>query len=210
MRTRILIAITALCAMGVSGCSSKGNSSESMAPQGNDSFSARYAESPPAPLNPHTARTQVMATGSPAASASSSPPSAATPGAAPAAGTTTTTTSTTRETNLVTAEGYHDSTQTSSRGSLPEQYDLQRNSNSASSGNTEFAENATSGRGRSYDDNQRDRHVRVNMPLVHVNVDRDTGSVHVDAPFVHIRKHSRDEQSQISIPDRPDQTSAQN
>jgi hypothetical protein len=118
------------------GCSSRsGNTKQTMAPQGNDSFSAGYNESPPAPLAPAMSRLTTAGGDAPPAAAGSS------------------------------------------------------NTNAGGAG-------------------YGDRHVRVNVPLVHVNVDRDSGGVHIDAPFVHINKRSRYDSSEVSIPDRASQSEA--
>jgi hypothetical protein len=44
-----------------------------------------------------------------------------------------------------------------------------------------------------------DRNVTVNAPFSATKVDRDTGSVHIDAPFVHIDKAGRGQKMHIDI-----------
>jgi len=44
-----------------------------------------------------------------------------------------------------------------------------------------------------------DRNVTVNAPFSDTRVDRDTGSVHIDAPFVHIDKAGRGQKMHIDI-----------
>jgi len=44
-----------------------------------------------------------------------------------------------------------------------------------------------------------DRNVTVNAPFSATRVDRDTGSVHIDAPFVHIDKVGRGQKVHIDI-----------
>jgi hypothetical protein len=44
-----------------------------------------------------------------------------------------------------------------------------------------------------------DRNVTVNAPFSATKVDRDTGSVHIDAPFVHIEKAGRGQKMHIDI-----------
>ena len=139
---------------GTAACSSKSDSSQSMAPQGNESFSSRYNQSPPAQLNSSTAT------------------------ALPA----------TTTTNASGQYGYQPFNEAANQSSMPSAYAQ----HPGGGGYT----NAGAGAGA-----DGDRHVRVDVPLVHVNVDRDTGGVHIDAPFVHINKPSRYDQSAVSIPD---------
>jgi hypothetical protein len=44
-----------------------------------------------------------------------------------------------------------------------------------------------------------DRNVTVNAPFSATKVDRDTGSVHIDAPFVHIDKAGRGQKMHIDV-----------
>jgi hypothetical protein len=44
-----------------------------------------------------------------------------------------------------------------------------------------------------------DRNVTVNAPFSATKIDRDTGSVHIDAPFVHIDKAGRGQKMHIDI-----------
>jgi hypothetical protein len=60
--------------------------------------------------------------------------------------------------------------------------------------------NATDSSGAAVNyDQPGDRDVTVNAPFSATRVDRDTGSVHVDAPFVHIDKAGRGQKMHIDI-----------
>jgi hypothetical protein len=48
--------------------------------------------------------------------------------------------------------------------------------------------------------NGNSRQVRISAPLVNLNVDRDSGSVHVNTPFVRIDKNGRGQGAEIEIP----------
>jgi hypothetical protein len=214
MRSRDLLSViaTVVALSGTTGCSSKSDSSQSMAPQGNDSFSAGQAESPSAPVNPATAH---LTSGAAAAPVTTIPTRAQT-------------TSTTRtdlsqqgatydqsravgqssnQSSNSNQLGYQSADGSANQSAVP--YNDARANGAMAGGNAQYGSGAYSNAG-SPDDyrNQGDRHVRVNMPLVHVNVDRDNGGVHIDVPFVHINKPGRFEPAQVSVPDRIDQSSA--
>jgi hypothetical protein len=231
MRSRDFLSVIAVLAAlsGTTACSSKSDSSQSMAPQGNDSFSTRSNESPPAPLNPSTAQLSPSTTALPATTAapenypsqSYSVPARTSPR--------TTTTSATRRNYQQSAPspapapytaqsvvqsttqssgeyGYPPVNEAANQSSIPYN-DSRANgvlpaANAPYPGGGGYANAGSGGDG--------DRHVRVNVPFVHLNVDKDTGGVHLDAPFVHINKPSRYDQSQVSVPDRSDQSAALN
>jgi major membrane immunogen (membrane-anchored lipoprotein) len=50
-----------------------------------------------------------------------------------------------------------------------------------------------------YDDGA-NRRVRVRAPFVHLNIDRDTGSLHLHTPFVHVDKSGRGQSTDVDIP----------
>jgi hypothetical protein len=183
-----------------------------MAPQGNDSFSAGHAESPSAPLNPATAHLTSGAAAAPVTTtafptrATTTPTTrmnhsqqGATYGQSPSGGQS--------SNQSINQFGYQSADGSANQSSVP--YNDARANSAMPGGNAQYGSGGYGNAG-SPDDyrNQGDRHVRVNMPLVHVNVDRDNGGVHIDVPFVHINKPGRFEPSQVSVPDRIDQSTA--
>jgi hypothetical protein len=226
MRSRDFLSVIAVlvAASATTACSSKVDNSQSMAPQGNDSFSARNSESPPAPLTPSTAHLTSATGDAPAAAAAvenSQPPQGS---GVPVTSSSKTTTATTRRNYPQNASSYTSQTVSQSTaapangqyGYAPVNGAANQSTvpyNDAQSYGAAPAANAQYPGGgyantEGYGDG--DRHVRVNAPLVHVNVDRDNGGVHIDLPFVHINKPSRYESSQVSIPDRNSAAVSQN
>ena len=210
MRSRDFLSVIAVlvAASATTACSSKVDNSQSMAPQGDDSFSARYNESPSAPLTPSTAPAVDGGSGVPVTSSSRTttattrrnyPQSAPSSYASP----------TVSQSTAAQANGQYSYAPVN--GAAAKQSSVPYN-DAQSYGAPPAASAQYPGGGyantEGYGDG--DRHVRVNAPLVHVNVDRDNGGVHIDVPFVHINKPSRYESPQVSIPDRGSSAVSQN
>ncbi len=50
-----------------------------------------------------------------------------------------------------------------------------------------------------YNDGAR-RHIRVRAPFVNLNIDRDSGSVHLNSPFVRVDKSGRGQHTDVDVP----------
>ena len=205
MRSRDLLSVIAVlvATSATTACSSRSDSAQSMAPQGNDSYSAKYGESPPAPLTPGTTNVSSTTTAAPGATTATESYPAARNSSAPVypASRTTTTSSNGRNysqgvpspSSLPASSPYagqsvsQATTQSSGEyGYAPVNvpanqtavpYNEAQNYGAPPVANTPYP-----GGGGGYAGDG-DRHVRVNVPFVHLNVDKDTGGVHLDAPF---------------------------